>query len=109
MTVMLSMASSGLPRRATCIGHTVSTDVNVLPFVSFQGYRYCVNFVDHYSGLGFCYFMRHKNEVTAKLLTYISEMARFGIKISNLQSDRGSKYCAGWRYADAWRPPATRV
>jgi hypothetical protein len=82
------------PSRATRIGHTVSTDVKILPFVSFQGYRYCVNFVDHYSGLGFCYFMRHKNEVTAKLLTYISEMARFGIKISNLQSDRGSEYFA---------------
>jgi hypothetical protein len=82
------------PSPATRIGHTVSTDVKTLPFASFQGYRYCVNFVDHYSGLGLCYFMRHKNEVTAKLKTYISEMARFGIKVAIIQSDRGSEYFA---------------
>jgi hypothetical protein len=70
-----------IPSRATRLGQTVSTDVKMLPFVSFQGYRYVVNFVDHYSGLGLCYFLRHKNEVVVKLKTYISEMARFGIKI----------------------------
>jgi hypothetical protein len=38
------------PSRATRLCQTVSTDIKVLPFVSFQGYRYVVNFVDHYSG-----------------------------------------------------------
>ena len=66
--------SRDIPDPANRIGHTVSTDLKSLPFVSFHGYRFVLNFVDHYSGLGLCYFLRHKNEVTSKLRTYISEM-----------------------------------
>ena len=38
------------------------------------------------------YFMRHKNESTAKLRQYVADMARLGFKIQNLQTDRGSEF-----------------
>ena len=44
------------------VGHTVSTDVKSVPYTSMNGYKHVICFVDHYSRLSFCYFMRHKNE-----------------------------------------------
>jgi hypothetical protein len=78
--------------KASFIGHTVSTDVKSLPYASFMGYRYVLVFVDHYSRLSFCYFLRSKNEVTSKLRTYVNEMKRLGVTIHTIQSDRGSEY-----------------
>jgi len=77
---------------ATFFGHTVSTDLKEVPFLSFLGYRYVICFVDHYSRMGFCYFLRSKTEVTPKLRQFVNELARRGIKIHNLLSDRGSEY-----------------
>jgi len=68
---------------ASFVGHTVSTDVKSLPYISFLGYRYVIVFVDHYSRLSFCYFLRSMNEVTSKLKTYVSEMKRFRSHDSN--------------------------
>ena len=79
---------------ASFVGHTVSTDVKDLPFLSFRGEKYVINFVDHFSKLGFCYFMHSKNEVTAKLRQYVNDMARLGVKVRCVQSDRGSEYFA---------------
>ncbi len=56
-----------------------------------QSYRYVVNFVDHKSRLGTCYFLRSKDEVVDKFKLFVAEMTRFGIIIRNLQSDRGSE------------------
>ena len=57
-------------------GHTVSTDVKEVSYLSFQGFRYAVNFVDHKTRLVFVYFMRTKNEVTAKFKQFLSDMER---------------------------------
>ena len=73
-------------------GHTVSTDVKEVSYLSFQGFRYAVNFVDHKTRLVFVYFMRTKNEVTAKFKQFLSDMERLGLRVQNVQSDRGSEY-----------------
>ena len=63
-----------------CIGHTVHSDVKVLPFASFRGYKYVINFIDSHSRLGFCYFLRSKTEVVAAFRQYIADMRRFGFE-----------------------------
>ena len=78
------------PNTATFVGHSVSTDVKDLPYKSIHGYRYAVNFVDHYSKLGFVYFMRTKDEVHEKLRLYLADMRRLGVRVVNIYSDRGS-------------------
>ena len=74
------------------VGYLVSTDVKEVPYSSFGGYRYVVNFIDHASRLVFVYFLRSKNEVTQKLKQYFADMERLGVKVENIQSDRGSEY-----------------
>ena len=74
------------------IGEHVSSDVKSVPFESFEGYKYVVNFVDHYSRLGICYFMRCKSEVTKCFERYCKELAHYGYRVEHLHSDRGSEY-----------------
>ena len=45
------------------IGGHLSPDVKSVPYESFQGYKYVVNFVDHYSRLGICYFMGSRTAI----------------------------------------------
>ena len=77
---------------AKTVGYLVSSDVKDVSYSSFGGYRYVVNFVDHASRLAFVYFLRSKNEVTQKLKQYLSDMERLGVKVQNIQTDRGSEY-----------------
>ena len=77
---------------ATFIGHTVSSDVKVLPYTSFRGDRYCVVYVDHYSRLSFVYFISSKNQVLSTLRAFIADLARLGFRCHNIQTDRGSEY-----------------
>ena len=77
---------------ATFVGHTVSTDVKSLPYASMRGYKYVIVYVDHYSSLSVCYFMRHKNETASTLRRYLREMQRLGVSVRTIQSDRGSEY-----------------
>lgn len=81
--------SSDVP---TFIGQFVSTDVKDVPYKSFQGYRYCLVFVDHYSTISMCYFMRSKTETASCLRRYVLEMKRLGVTVRCVQSDRGSEY-----------------
>ena len=74
------------------IGEHVSSDVKSVPYESFQGYKYVVNFVDHYSRLGICYFMRKKTEVVHCFKKYCAELAYYGYRVEHLHSDRGSEY-----------------
>ena len=74
------------------IGEHVSSDVKSVPYESFQGYKYVVNFVDHYSRLGICYFMRKKSEVAHCFKKYCAELAYYGYRVEHLHSDRGSEY-----------------
>ena len=84
--------SSSFPVATKRIGGRVSSDVKSVPFESFEGYRYVVNFVDHHSRLGICYFMRHKSQVSAFFKRYCDELAHYGFRVEHLQSDRGSEY-----------------
>jgi hypothetical protein len=77
---------------ADVIGHTVSSDTKEVPYKTFRGFRYCINFVDHKSRFTLIYYMRHKNESTSKLRQYVADMARFGVKVQNIQTDRGSEF-----------------
>ena len=80
------------PNAPKRIGEHVSSDVKSVPFESFEGYKYVVNFVDHYSRLGICYFMRCKSEVTKCFERYCKELAHYGYRVMHLHSDRGSEY-----------------
>ncbi len=77
---------------ASYVGHTISVDLKDVPFPSFLGYRWVMCCVDHFSRCGFCYFLRSKTEVTSKLKQFVNDMARHGVKITNIQSDRGSEF-----------------
>jgi hypothetical protein len=79
---------------ANFIGHTISTDVKDVPYLSLHGFRYVVNFIDHHSRFSLAYFMRSKTEVTEKFKLFCAELGRYGFKVRNLQSDRGSEYYA---------------
>ena len=74
------------------IGHHVSSDVKSLPYESFEGYKYAICFVDHYSRLGICYMMRTKDEAVEKFKLYQKELAFYGYRVMHLHSDRGSEY-----------------
>ena len=73
-----SKRHSKFPYAPKRIGEHVSSDVKSVPFESFEGYKYVVNFVDHYSRLGICYFMRCKSEVTKCFERYCKELAHHG-------------------------------
>ena len=77
---------------ASYVGHTISMDLKDVSFQSFLGYRWVMCCVDHFSRCGFCYFIRSKTEVTAKLKQFVNDMARHGITVKNIQSDRGSEF-----------------
>lgn len=77
---------------AKAIGEHVSSDIKSLPYESFEGYKYVVTFVDHYSRLGICYMMRTKDETTEKFRLYCAELSHYGFQVKHLHSDRGSEY-----------------
>ena len=77
---------------ASYFGHTFSADIKEVPFLSFRGFRWVLCFVDHFSRHGFCYFVSSKTEITAKLRQFVNDMARHGVRIGNIQTDRGSEF-----------------
>ena len=77
---------------ATCIGHTVSSDVKKVPFSTFRGAQYAVTYVDHYSLLGMVFFVRSKAEIYLTLERYLRAMKALGVTVQNIQTDRGSEY-----------------
>ena len=80
------------PSEATFVGHTISTDTKDLPYLSFRGDRYVMIFVDHFSRRRWVYLMSSKNESASVLRRFLADMARLGIRVVNIQSDRGSEY-----------------
>ena len=81
-----------IPEKCQFIGQYVSSDIKSLPYVSFEGYKYTICFVDHYSRLGICYMMRTKDEAVEKFKLFQSELAFYGFRVHFLCSDRGSEY-----------------
>ena len=73
------------------VGHTVSTGVKSVPYTGMVGCRYVTCFVDHYSRLGFCYFIRHKNESAKIIKKKLREMQCLGVGVRAVQSDRESE------------------
>ena len=55
------------------------TDLKDVPLKSFQGYRYCLAFVDHYSRLSLAYYLRSKKDVSNKLHQYHNEMRKLAL------------------------------
>jgi hypothetical protein len=80
------------PNRPKSIGEHVSSDVKSLSYTSFEGYKYVINFVDHYSRLGICYMMRKKSEAAECFKRYCKELEFYGFRVQHLHSDRGSEY-----------------
>jgi len=64
------------PRECKFIGEHVSSDIKSLPFETFEGHKYVICFVDHYSRLGICYLMRTKDEATEKFKSFCKEIGR---------------------------------
>ena len=77
---------------ANHIGHTVSSDVKLVPFATFRGMRYAVTYVDHHTLLGMVFFVRTKAEISGTLDRYLREMKALGVTVKNIQTDRGSEY-----------------
>ena len=80
------------PDEDLAIGEKVSSDVKILPAPTFHGEKYVINFVDHRSRFGICYLMKTKTEVHHRLRQYVEDMRRLGVKVQNVQTDRGSEY-----------------
>ena len=72
---------------ARLFGDHFSTDVKFVPYESFPGYKFVVNFVDHITRLGMCFFMRHKERVLDKFRLLVAEMAHYGFAVDNLQTE----------------------
>ena len=70
---------------AEVIGHTVSSDTKEVPYKTFKGFKYCINFVDHKSRFTLIYYMRNKNESTAKLRQYVADMGRLELKFKTFK------------------------
>jgi len=80
------------PNKASFVGECVSTDTKEVPFVSLQGYRYVMVFVDQFSRLSFVYYLRSKGESTLALRQYLTDMKRLGVTVKSIHSDRGSEF-----------------
>ena len=69
---------------ASCGVLMVSTDVKSVPYTSMTRYKYFICFVDHYSRLGFCYSMRHKNESAKIIKDFLREMQCLGLRVRTI-------------------------
>jgi hypothetical protein len=78
------------------LGRIFSTDLKKVVCRSFHGYGYVMCFIeqtkDGSPGIAFHYLMKNKSETTAKLLQFIQDCEKLGIKIAKIQSDRGSEF-----------------
>lgn len=62
---------------------------------TFDGKKYFVSFIDHYSHFAVCYLITNKNEVFDKLETYVAVIeTKFGTRIKNLRCHNGGEYCS---------------
>lgn len=60
---------------------------------TFDGKRYFVTFIDHYSHFGSCFLIRNKSEVTEIFKKYNAQVtSKFGSKIERLRCDNGGEY-----------------
>ena len=60
---------------------------------SYDNSKYCMNFIDDYSGLTVVYFLKNKSDATAAAAKFIASMAPYG-EIKRLRCDNGTEYTA---------------
>jgi len=77
-------------------GRVFSCDLKSVAIKSFHGHCQVINFVEHTDdgspGIVFHYLMKSKSESTAKLLQFINDCKKLGIKIARIQTDRGTEF-----------------
>ena len=59
--------------------------------VAKDGHKYCICFVDDFSGMMFHYFLKHKSDTTRATARFIADMAHIG-SIKRLRTDNGGEY-----------------
>lgn len=59
--------------------------------VSIDKSKYCISFVDDYSGAIAVYFLKSKNDATAATAKFLADMAPFG-HVKRLRSDNGTEF-----------------
>ena len=99
----------GVPRTmpygdpASFIGHTISTDLKDVPYLSIHGFRYVVNFIDHHSRFSLCYFyvprqrsLRSSSCFVLNLLVTVSLFAIFSpTVVLNIMLKKGRPWLIG--------------
>ena len=56
-----------------------------------EGYRYVINFVDSYSGMGYVYFLKTKDVAYKALEQFLADVAPYG-KVQSFHSDNGTEF-----------------
>ena len=77
----------------TCPGEHVSTDIKNVTTTSIGGYRYCVVFVDLYSGDKYVAHLKRLTDLVEDALKpYLERMKKLDVRVQLITSDRGSNY-----------------
>ena len=77
----------------TCPGERVSTDIKNVTTTSIGGYRYCVVFVDLYSGDKYVAHLKRLTDLVEDALKpYLERMKKLDVRVQLITSDRGSNY-----------------
>ena len=89
---MVETRNHNADAKATKRLELVHTDLSgcVTP-TSFENSKYCINFVDDYSGLITVYFLKNKSDAAKATARFIADMAPYG-KIERLRCDNGTEY-----------------
>lgn len=81
-------------KKAKRILDIVSSDIcGPINPATYDGKRYYISFIDHYSHFCVCYLIENKSEALEKFRNYVSMVeAKFNMKISKLRCDNGGEY-----------------
>lgn len=81
-------------RKAKNILDIVSTDIcGPINPATYNGDKYFISFIDHYSHFAVCYLMKEKSEAIEKFKMYIAMVeTKHERKIKNLKCDNGGEY-----------------
>ena len=70
----------------------VHTDLSgMITPTSYENSKYCITFVDDYTGVINVYFLKNKNDAVSATARYIADMSPFG-NIGRLRCDNGTEY-----------------
>ena len=64
--------------------------------VAHEGFKYCLMFVDNYSGVFMVYFLKNKSDTCEATKKFLADIAPYG-QIKTLRSDNGTEFtCSGF-------------